>query len=157
MYYLLPNRSRKPKETRKSQIHEIKKEEFLPSKKLKVTTKIEEFNFEKIERTEIEQMKTEINNLKKLTLEQSENIKYLAKAIKIHQEINNTLHLDNIELKRKLEKHREHNYLTKLRQITTWRNQAITEYIILGQQYLEEKFDKIHKEYLANLRNNNSL
>ncbi|CAG8828373.1 27990_t:CDS:2, partial [Racocetra persica] len=40
----------------KYQIYEIEKEEFIPSKKLKVTTEIEEFNFEKIERTEIEQM-----------------------------------------------------------------------------------------------------
>ncbi|CAG8611082.1 30061_t:CDS:2 [Racocetra persica] len=70
-----------------------------------ITTEIKEFNFEKIERTEIEQIKQEITNLKKLAIEQSENIKYLAEAIKIYQEINNTLHLENDELKRKLEEH----------------------------------------------------
>ncbi|CAG8833309.1 17467_t:CDS:1, partial [Racocetra persica] len=85
---------------------------------------------------------------KKLAIEQSENIKYLAEAIKIHQEINNTLHLKNDELKRKLKEHREHNYLTRLRQITTWRNQAVAKFVILGQEYPEEKFDKLHKEYL---------
>ncbi|CAG8665577.1 11656_t:CDS:2, partial [Racocetra persica] len=113
----------------KDQIHEIEKKEFVPSKKLKVTTKIEEFNFDKIERTEIEQMKQEIIDLKKI-------------------KINNTLHLDNIELQRKLEEHRERDYLTQFRQITTWRNQAIAEFIILGQEYSEEKFDNLHKEYL---------
>ncbi|CAG8732469.1 37072_t:CDS:2 [Racocetra persica] len=105
------------------------------------------FNFEKIKRTEIEQIKQEITNLKKLAIEQSKNIKYLAEAIKIYQEINNTFHLENNELKRKLEEHRGHDYLTRLRQITTWRNQAVAEFVILGQEYLEEKFDKLHKEY----------
>ncbi|CAG8707509.1 2382_t:CDS:1 [Racocetra persica] len=111
----------------KDQIHEIEKEEFIPSKKLKVTTKIEEFNFNKIERTEIEQMKQEITNLKKLAIEQSENIKYLAKAIKIYQEMNNILHLDNIELKRKFKNLEKRDYLIRARQIAVWRNQAVTE------------------------------
>ncbi|CAG8546205.1 9838_t:CDS:2 [Racocetra persica] len=75
--------------------------EYLKNDELTVET--EEFNFEKIERTEIEQIKQEIKDLQKMVLNQDKNIKYLTKAIKIHQEINNSLHQDNLELKRKFE------------------------------------------------------
>ncbi|CAG8594643.1 17392_t:CDS:2 [Racocetra persica] len=130
MYYLLPN-----------------EKEFTPSKKLKVTTEIEEFNFKKIKRTKIKQMKQP----EKLAIEQSENIKYLAEAIKIYQKLNNTLHLENTELKRKFEEYREHDYLTRLKQITIWRNQAVAEFIILEQEYPEKFLINYIKNTLVTL------
>ncbi|CAG8739162.1 5037_t:CDS:2, partial [Ambispora leptoticha] len=82
---------------KKDEIQEISQEEFKPKE---AKQKKEEFNFDKIERTEIEQIKKNIINLQKLANEQAKHIQILKQAIKIHQLMFNELHQENTNLKR---------------------------------------------------------
>ncbi|CAG8631994.1 11307_t:CDS:1 [Ambispora leptoticha] len=95
----------------KDEIQEISQEEFKPKE---AKQKEEEFNFDKIERTEIEQIKENIINLQKLANEQAEHIQILKQAIEIHQLMFNELHQENTNLKRKFEEFEEKDYLSKL-------------------------------------------
>ncbi|CAG8735890.1 2548_t:CDS:2, partial [Ambispora leptoticha] len=99
----------------KDEIQEIPPEEFKPKE---AKQKEEEFNFEKIKRTEIEQIKENIINLQRLVNEQAKHIRILKQAIEIHQLMFNELNQENINLKRKFEEFEEKDYLSKLRNIT---------------------------------------
>ncbi|CAG8634631.1 7172_t:CDS:2 [Ambispora leptoticha] len=102
----------------------------------KQNKKEEEFNFDKIERTEIEQIKENITNLQKLANEQAEHIQILKQAIEIHQLMFNELHQENINLKR-------NKY-----------NCSKYEYGTLNEDYPDERFDPILKDYIRQTKQN---